>query len=60
MYRVKLSNTYSGLFFDFFDFGEAMGFVGQAIENGAYTTSEGIEEPIRAEIYVVKTEEVGL
>lgn len=33
-YRVTLSQTYSDVFFDFLDYGEAMGFVGTALENG--------------------------
>ena len=34
IYRVELSNTYSEVHFDFTDYGEAMGFVGIALESG--------------------------
>lgn len=54
IYRVELSGTYSDTKFDFIDYGEAMGFVGTALENGA----EG-EKPLTAEISIIR-KEVGL
>ena len=57
MYRVKLSETYVGLFFDFTDYGEAMGFVGIALENGHYGDEH---KQLTATIEIIETEEVGL
>ena len=53
-YRVELSGTYSGTVFDFTDYGEAMGFVGIALENGNESGS-----PLSAKIFIIK-QEVGL
>lgn len=53
-YRVELSETYSDTFFDFVDYGEAMGFIGQALENGHKNGKR-----LTAEIWV-EDEEVGL
>jgi len=47
MYIVTLQNTYSGLRFKFYDFGEAMGFVGQAVEAGEYESVNGEIEKIK-------------
>lgn len=54
IYRVQLSGAYSATVFDFTDYGEAMGFVGIALENG----KEG-ERPLSAEISIIR-KEVGL
>lgn len=53
-YRVELDKTFSDVYFDFVDYGEAMGFIGTALENG-HKNGEGIS----AKIYI-KDEEVGL
>lgn len=53
-YRVELSGTYSGTYFDFTDYGEAMGFVGIALENG---TDSG--KDVSATVSIVR-QEVGL
>lgn len=53
-YRVELSGTYSGTHFDFTDYGEAMGFVGIALENG---TDSG--KDVSATVSIVR-QEVGL
>lgn len=34
IYRVTLDETFKGTTFEFIDYGEAMGFIAQAIENG--------------------------
>ena len=47
MYTVTMKNTYSGLEFKFWDFEEAMSFVGLAIEKGTYTSTTGEVEPLK-------------
>lgn len=59
MYRVTLENTFTGLTFDFLDFGDAVGFIGLAIENGSYSKIVGVE-PVKATISCISSEEVGL
>ncbi len=53
-YRVELTGTYSGTVFDFTDYGEAMGFIGIALENG---TDSG--KDMSATVSIVR-QEVGL
>ena len=53
-YRVELSGTFSGTHFDFTDYGEAMGFVGIALENG---NEDG--KALSAEVSIIR-QEVGL
>ena len=60
IYRVKLDQTYTGLRFDFVDYGDAMGFIGSALENGRYNSSKGECEHISATIEIIEEEEVGL
>ena len=40
-YRVELDYTYTGVYFDFNDFGEAMNFMGMAIESGTRFNDDG-------------------
>lgn len=54
IYRVELDATYLGTNFDFIDFGEAMGFIGAALESG---TKDG--KRLSAAIRIVE-QEVGL
>ena len=51
IYRVELSHTFSDTYFDFTDYGEAMGFVGIALENG----HKG-EEKVTAKVSVITKE----
>lgn len=61
IYRVHLDQTYVGLHFDFADYGDAMGFIGFALENGRYHSStKGETEPIGVSIEVIEEEGVGL
>ena len=61
IYRVHLDQTYTGLHFDFVDLGDAMGFIGFALENGRYHNStKGETTSIAASIEVIEPEEVGL
>lgn len=53
-YRVELDKTFSDVYFDFVDYGEAMGFVGTALESG-HKDGKGIT----ARIWI-EDEEVGL
>lgn len=54
IYRIELSETYSGTVFDFTDYGEAMGFVGIALENGRKDGKD-----LTAKISIIRSE-VGL
>lgn len=54
IYRVELDKTFSDVYFDFVDYGEAMGFIGTALENG-HKDGEGIT----AKIWI-EDKEVGL
>lgn len=54
IYRVEINYSYSGVYFDFTDFGEMMGFLGIALENG-----HKAGEKLRATVSVID-EEVGL
>lgn len=61
IYRVQLDNTYTGLTFDFVDYGDAMGFIGFALESGRYRNStKGTCEPVSVSIDLIEEEEVGL
>ena len=40
-YRVELDYTYTGVYFDFNDFGEAMNFMGMVIESGTRFNDDG-------------------
>lgn len=53
-YRVELNYSYSGVYFDFFNFRDMVEFLGMAIENGH---KDG--EKLRATVSVIN-EEVGL
>ena len=51
MYRAILKESYSDMYFDFYDFGDFMGFVGQALEAG---TCKG--EPVSLTVTAVSSE----
>lgn len=53
IYRIELNATFSGVYFDFIDYGEMMGFLGQALESGIYKGGK-----IKATIEVIDDEEV--
>ena len=55
MYTVTINNTYSGLKFRFYNFDDAMNFVGMVVERGEYTSVNGETESVRA---IVEFEEV--
>lgn len=49
-YRVKLSNTYGGLTFDFANWDDATNFMGMAVDYGKYTNTDGEEEGVKVTI----------